>query len=131
MKALLLVVLCLAAADAAAQKHAFATCEHFQAQAMINAVERVEESLALGADLECRNPVFSDSTALMQAAGGGAVDAVRLLLKRGAKVNARDKGGWTALRHARQRYDSFVKAGLPTLKHELVMELLKQAGGTE
>jgi ankyrin repeat protein len=131
MKALIAALLCLAAADAAAQKHAFATCEHFQAQAMINAVDRIEESLGLGADLECRNPIFNDSTALMQAAGGGAVDAVRLLLKRGAKVNARDKSGWTALRHARLRYDAFVKAGVSPLKHELVMELLKEAGGTE
>jgi ankyrin repeat protein len=124
-------VLSLAAREAPAQQHAFARCDHFQAQALANEVERLRESLSLGADIECRQDLFDGATALMQAAGGGAGDAVRLLLQRGAKVNARDKSGWTALRHARHRYDAFVKAGITPLRFELVMEVLKQAGATE
>ena len=123
--------LSLAACPAAAQQQSFARCDHFQAQALANEVERLKESLESGADIECRQALFNDSTALMQAAGSGSVDAVRLLLQRGAKVNARDKSGWTALRHARHRYEALSKAGVPTLSFELVIELLKQAKATE
>mgnify|MGYP001560356602 CR=1 FL=1 len=130
MKPWIAIVLSLAAWDASAQ-HVFARCDHFQAQALANEIDRLKESLDLGADIECRQALFDGATALMQAAGAGSVDAVKLLLQRGAQVNARDKSGWTALRHARNTYDALAKAGHTSIKLELVIELLKAAKGTE
>ncbi len=121
----------LTTAAAQAPQHTFARCDHFQAQALANEVERLKQSLDLGANIECREAILNDSTALMQAAGAGSVDAVKLLLDRGAKVNARDKSGWTALRHARHRYEALSKAGINTMRFELTMELLKAAKATE
>lgn len=123
------LLLLLIVSEAAAQGPA--RCDHFQAQALANEVERLKQSLDMGADIECRQVIFDNATALMQAAGAGSVDAVKLLLNRGAEVNARDKSGWTALRHARHRYDALSKAGFNTIKFEVVMELLKAAKATE
>lgn len=131
LKSWIAISLSFMAWGAGAQQHTFARCDHFQAQALANEVERLKQSLDLGANIECREAILNDSTALMQAAGAGSVDAVKLLLERGAKVNARDKSGWTALRHARHRYEALSKAGINTMRLELTMELLKAAKAGE
>jgi hypothetical protein len=130
---LLIAAVLLAGAGESGAQDPRARCDHFQAQALANEIARLTESLDLGADIECREPVFDDSTALIQTARGGSIDAARLLLARGAKVNARDKSGWTALRHARYRHQFLTKAGLDgaALKMELVIELLVAAKATE
>ena len=47
----------------------------------------------------------SGHSALMSAAFSGVVESVRLLVEAGAKVNAKDDGGWTALDWAKRRSD--------------------------
>ena len=58
--------------------------------------EAVRELLAHGADPSAVEP-WHGQTALMWAAGGGHADAARALLEHGAGVEARSKGGFTAL----------------------------------
>ena len=53
---------------------------------------------------------------LMWAAGAGKLDNVKLLLERGAQVNARDARGLTALAIAQEQ------------KQEDAVQLLRQAG---
>ncbi|MDF2192871.1 ankyrin repeat domain-containing protein [Paraflavitalea sp. CAU 1676] len=43
---------------------------------------------------------YSKSTPLMEAAAGGLVDNIRFLLENGAKLEAKDKKGLTAIQHA-------------------------------
>jgi ankyrin repeat protein len=117
------------------QAQGVTACDHFQAQALANEIERLKESLDQGANIECRDPVENDATALIKAASAGSVDAVQILLRRGALINARDKSGWTALHHARIRHEALSKAG-PTMlgvttRLEVVMEMLKAAKATE
>ncbi len=50
-------------------------------------------------DIEARSDP-ADRTILMHAAQSGHVEVVKLLLEKGAQVNARDRGGKTALSHA-------------------------------
>lgn len=68
------------------------------ADAGINA--HIERLLELGVDVDARDG--AGATALLHAAGRGRIDAVRLLLDRGADRHARDKGGsgWPAYMEA-------------------------------
>ena len=55
-------------------------------------------------------------TSLMIGANNGHTDTIKALLAKGAKVNAKDKRGWTALMGATQA------------DHTEIVELLKTAG---
>lgn len=72
--------------------------------AAIGHVERVEELLSDGVDVNARGP--RGSTALMFAAGGGHLEIVRLLMENGADARLREDGGWSALDHAREDDES-------------------------
>lgn len=47
-------------------------------------------------------------TLLMLAAAGGQDDLLRLLIRKGAKVNGRQKNGTTALIHAAEKVGHFI-----------------------
>ena len=64
--------------------------------ARTGSAEAVRELLAHGADPSAVEP-WHGQTALMWAAGGGHADAARALIEHGADVEARSKGGFTAL----------------------------------
>ncbi|MEW6298901.1 MAG: ankyrin repeat domain-containing protein [Thermodesulfobacteriota bacterium] len=66
-------------------------------------------------DVNTKNEVFGH-TALIVAARQGYADTVRLLIERGADVNAQDKYGTTALQWAEKN------------GHKDVVRLLKEAG---
>jgi uncharacterized protein len=59
-------------------------------------LEEVERLLAEGADVNAAKGQY-ESTPLMLAAARGETGVLRCLLDKGAKVNARDSDGWTAL----------------------------------
>lgn len=73
--------------------------------ALIDAVNRgdaetLEKLLAKGVPADATNDLMG-RTPLIVAAMSGHVPLVRILLARGANVNATDMEGWTALRYAR------------------------------
>ncbi|MBV9307180.1 MAG: ankyrin repeat domain-containing protein, partial [Acidobacteriaceae bacterium] len=55
-----------------------------------------------GAPIDARSTNAMKNTPLHAAAAGGKTDLVQVLLQRGADVNARQEGGWTALHAAAQ-----------------------------
>jgi ankyrin repeat protein len=58
-----------------------------------------------GADLKARSTNSMENTALHAAAAGKHAAIVKLLLERGANVNARQVGGWTPLHSAANNGD--------------------------
>ena len=81
--------------------HSFAQHAHASAKddlftaAMKGNLARVDELLSGGVDV---NEVRKDgATALMAASSTGRLDVVKLLLAKGANVNARTASGWDAL----------------------------------
>ena len=73
--------------------------------ALIDAVNRgdaetLEKLLARGMSADATNDLMG-RTPLIVATMNGQVPFVRILLARGANVNATDMEGWTALRYAR------------------------------
>jgi hypothetical protein len=128
---LLILMALLVPTQLPAQSDPRGGCDNFQGQAMAGDVAGLEQALALGADIECRQSIYEDATAVILAARGGHADAVRLLLQRGANVHARDGSGWTALRHARQVYGALPKGTLISRNLELVIEALRSANAQE
>jgi len=59
--------------------------------------KKVKEMLDLGAEVNGSCEAYTGITPLMKAAEWGRADAVELLLKKGAKINAKDPRGNTAL----------------------------------
>jgi ankyrin repeat protein len=70
----------------------------------------IEALLAAGIDVNARYE--HDLTALMWAAGQGQVEATQLLLARGARTDAKDDRGMTALDIARQAGHAIVVQAL-------------------
>jgi ankyrin repeat protein len=64
-----------------------------------------EALIRLGADVQARSRNPMQNTPLHAAAAGHSREAVRILLERGADVNAQQEGGWTALHAASQNGD--------------------------
>jgi ankyrin repeat protein len=60
----------------------------------------IEHLLDAGADIEART-AFSDMTLLLWAAAFGNIETVKLLIERGASIDAKDNNGWTALMRAK------------------------------
>ena len=128
---LLILATLLVPAELSAQSDPRAGCDNFQGQAMAGDVAGLEQALALGVDMECKQSIYANATAVILAARGGHAGAVRLLLQRGANVNARDGSGWTALRHARQVFGALPR-GTPISRNlELVIEALRSANAQE
>lgn len=84
-----------------------------------------------GFDVNCRDR--NRFTALIKAAGMGHSAVVRVLLRNGADVNARDTRGATAFKHAKESFLLSHLAGPPPAEKEQdfneVIRLLRQAGG--
>ena len=109
-------------------------CLELHAAAIGNDVARIEALLSSGTDIECVDETADDARPLIRAAGGASVEATRLLVDRGASINARDRSRWTALRHARERRDQFEKRGvLPEVVSRLnaIIMFLTSKGATE
>lgn len=83
----------------------------------------------LDADYNPNWSTASGITPLMFAAIGGHVDAVRLLLLRGAHVNARDLDGRTALMDAQAALAEAPASGRQSFRE--VIRLLHEAGSAE
>lgn len=56
---------------------------------------------------------------MMLAAAGGHDDILRLLIKKGVKVNGRQKNGSTALMHAAEKVWPLILSVSPSLTHSL------------
>ena len=65
----------------------------------------VESLILLGADVQARSRNAMQNAPLHAAAAGRNREAVRILVERGADVNAQQEGGWTALHAAAQNGD--------------------------
>ena len=96
--------------------------------------EKAKELLAAGADV---NATYddNDTTALMEAAKLGRKNFVKLLIKSGAAVDAKDKRDHNALWYARNHSASSVKSVVFEQPSEEVygeiFQLLKEAGAEE
>lgn len=77
-------------------------CLELKAAAIADDIEMIDDQLVLGVSIDCRNQEENNMTALMQAAEGASVNATRLLVERGAAVNALDDDGWTSLDYAQE-----------------------------
>ncbi|MBS1877582.1 MAG: ankyrin repeat domain-containing protein [Acidobacteria bacterium] len=73
--------------------------------AFFGCVECVEALIGAGAKINERSENAMQNMPLHAAAAGRHAEIVRLLLERGAWVNARQHGGWTALHAAAQNGD--------------------------
>ncbi len=73
--------------------------------AFFGCCECVEALIAAGAKLNERSNNAMQNMPLHAAAAGRHAEIVRILLERGAWVNARQSGGWTALHAAAQNGD--------------------------
>ena len=74
--------------------------------------------VAKGVDLSKGN--LRGTTAVMNAAGGGGVDQVRILIEAKADLASKDARGWTALDYALNRSDA---------NRDVVVEMIRAAGG--
>jgi len=73
-------------------------------------VASADATIFYGVDLECRDEGGDGDTPLMIASDNGHLDIVKLLVERGADVNARDFCGDTALAYAaRKDHNKIVK----------------------
>lgn len=96
--------------------------------------EKAKELLAVGADI---NAAYEDNgtTALMEAVKLGRKNFVKLLIKSGAAVDAKDKRDHNALWYARNHADISVKSVVFEQPSEEVygeiIQLLKEAGAEE
>ena len=108
-------------------------CEELHEAAWAGETGRPRSLLDEGEDVDCRDPEFGE-TALMDAAYWAEPEAVGVLLRYGAAVNARDYDGNTALDHVEMGwFDYFFledeeDPGFEARLDE-VEELLVQAGG--
>lgn len=64
------------------------------------ATAEVQDSLDAGVPVDCRDTTTTNCTALMVASGSASLDVVRLLMKNGADITARDSEGETPLDYA-------------------------------
>lgn len=111
-----LLVLCVLAAAATAS--ALSIDDDFIRACENGNRTRAEQLLEEGANIEARDG--SDrQTALVFAANRGYADVVRMLITRGANINAQDDKGWTALSEASYRG-----------RHDVVEFLLENGAST-
>ena len=85
--------------------------------------------LAKGAEANATDP--QGNTALMLAVRAGAFQVIDALLEGGVKVNARNKDGWTALRHLRETQESWIKDDTAKFRREEILSRLTKAGAKE
>ena len=106
-------------------------CLEFQVDAMTNDFWKTAEFLDAGVDINCRDPVDSNHTALMKAAGNGSVGTVTLLLSHGAQTNLRNDEGETALGEAQFMHKAASEGGENLAyfrgRLETVIDMLKMA----
>lgn len=95
----------------------------------------VGELVKAGVEVEARDSI--GSTALMRAAGAGALEAALALIKLGADVEARNQHGWSAYLCAVEGgeasvCEALIQAGadwrVKTLKGESALDLARQEG---
>ena len=83
-------------------------------------IESVKVLIGAKASLEARNR--QDMTAWLIAAGYGRADKLQALKDAGADVNAKDKRGWNAVDHARNRSDGNRAEVLKYLEEDLKLK---------
>ena len=62
-------------------------------------IKAIEQHLAAGKDVNAKDELYGD-TPLLWAAGFGHKGVVKMLITKGADVNAKADGGWTPLHYA-------------------------------
>lgn len=134
MRNLLLIVTLLVGFWPVGPVRADSRCLEFQVAAMQNETETLLRFLEKDIDINCRDPLTSE-TALMKAAMNGSVEAIDLLIEKGADLGLRSDGGRTALGIARMMRDGLVGKGerfAPLLsRYDQVIKRLEAAGATE
>lgn len=86
---------------------------------------------ANGASINWHNPKDTSKSALMQAAAGGSRRACEYLLINGAKINAADEYGKTALHYATLRNNTGAAFVLGVGAHSEVVSFCKQNFSSE
>lgn len=137
--ALVLAALCLPARSLAQegrpeglQDLLFELCLKLQGAALANDLETLEEQFDFGANLECRmRDEFDGATSLIIAAAQGNANAVDFLVENGANVNARDRLGLSALRHARAGLEGAREENREMQGYTRTIEILEQANAEE
>lgn len=114
------------------QHYLFDLCVKLQGAALSNDLEELEAQIDFGADLECRmRDAFDAATPIILAASDGNAEAVAFLVENGANVNARDRKGWTALRHARLGLENSGEGSDRSVTFARTIEILERAKATE
>ncbi|MCP5373561.1 MAG: ankyrin repeat domain-containing protein [Hyphomicrobiales bacterium] len=103
------------------------SCGALLEAAFFDEPDEVRQILAAGTDVNCRDQ--DRQTALMIAAEGGSLDASRVLLAHGARVDVRDVFGHTAMDRAQSKLPFYHRPGGQKLRlvYEGVIRLLKNA----
>ncbi len=106
-------------------------CNEVHAAAFLDEPAELSHLIAHGVDLNCRDVLFQ--TPLITATDGASLTIVKMLLKQGVHVNARDELGETALAKARRKQAFFDMKGGETYHHLYrdMIALLVEAGARE
>jgi ankyrin repeat protein len=80
--------------------------EDFAALCRAGTPQEVQDAIYAGADVNARDKESGRTPLMYAAAFNGSADVISVLLNAGAKVNAEDKDGWTALMLASEHNDN-------------------------
>ena len=108
-------------------------CIELHAVAIMNEVVRIQQFLDEGVDVNCRDRLDGNGTVMMKAVYNGSVEAIVLLISRGADPSLQNDTGETARQIAQALHDDVAGWGpsFAGLKERLeaIIEILRNNGG--